>query len=156
MYALLKVFSFEEVLRSKHTKIIINIVSLWHHHHQHRNSITSSLRQITPLDLLLLSKKHVKRSTILSSYTCLPHHHHHHHHHITSLWHHHHHYHYITSLWYYRHHHHNSNITENLDCSQSPIFRGFVEIERVLPLIAAILIFRWTEGAGVGIIAPTP
>ena len=31
-----------------------------------------------------------------------------------------------------------------------PIFRKIVEIERVLPLMAAILIFKCTEGAGVG------
>ena len=37
-----------------------------------------------------------------------------------------------------------------VDCSQSPIFREIVEIQRVLPLIAVILIFKCTEGAGVG------
>ena len=32
-----------------------------------------------------------------------------------------------------------------LDCSQSPFFREIIEIERVLPLMAAILIFKCTE-----------
>ena len=37
----------------------------------------------------------------------------------------------------------------SLDCSQSPFFREIVETQRVLPLMAAILIFKCTEGTGV-------
>ena len=36
------------------------------------------------------------------------------------------------------------------DCSPLPLFPWVVEIQRALPLMAAILIFKCTEGAGVG------
>ena len=41
-------------------------------------------------------------------------------------------------------------LSKHLDCSQSPIFCEIVKIQCVLQLMAAILIFKCTEGAGVG------